>query len=455
MSAILERLEPQVREALANEQLDSLREILAEQHAADIADVMERLEAEEQYQVFQLLDDETQVDILDRMGTRATRDLLTRLPVELVGDLLDQLPMDDAVEILTEDVPELKDQLLAAMDADDAAEVQRLLQYPPQSAGLLMTEKYVHIHKDMTAGETLQYLRQVDDEVETIHDIYVLDDQKKLIGVLSLRELLRHPPQTRIEDIMETELVTVSPEADQEIVARTVAHYDFLAIPVVDEGNTMLGIITVDDVIDVLTEENTEDILRFGGVESGGVDQPYFTIPVLRVLRNRFGWLLLLMVADSLTGTVMRLFDVQLSAIVQLSFYIPLLIGTGGNTGSQTVSTIIRGLAVRDIRFGDIWRVIRREFISGLLLGLSLSVIAGLRSYAWDGDAQLALVVGLSIIAICTWANVIGSVIPLIAHRVGIDAAIVSAPMISTLVDATGLFIYLSIAAAILASRLA
>lgn len=455
MSAILDRLEPEVREALEAGQLDSLREMLAEQHPADIADVLERLEPEQQYTVFQLLDPDQQPEVLDLLGGRATRDLLTRLPVEMVGDLLDQLPMDDAVEILTEDVPELQDQLLAAMEADDAAEVQRLLQYPPHSAGLLMTEKYVHVRPHMTAAETLQYLRQVDDEVETISDLYVLDAQKRLIGVLSLRDLLRQSPQTRLDEFMETEVITVSPETDQEIVARTVAHYDFLAIPVVDENQTMLGIITVDDIIDVLTEENTEDMLRFGAVESVGIDQPYFTVSLFRVLRSRFGWLLLLMLADTLTGTVMRLFDTQLATVVQLSFYVPLLIGTGGNTGAQTVSTIIRGLAVRDIRFGDIFRVIRRELLSGLLLGLSLSVVAAVRSYTWDGDVEIALVVGLAIIAICTWANVIGSVIPLLAHRVGFDAAVVSAPMISTLVDATGLFIYLSIAGSILASRFA
>ena len=236
-------------------------------------------------------------------------------------------------------------------------------------------------------------------------------------------------------------------------VARTVARYNFLAVPVVDENQVLLGIITVDDVIDVLVEENTEDILRFGGVESEGADQPYFTVSLYRVLRNRFGWLLLLMVADTLTGTVLRLFDAELSAIVQLSFYIPLLIGTGGNTGSQTVSTIIRGLAVRDIRFSDLFRVLRRELLSGFLLGVLLSIVAAARSYTWDGDVQLALTVGIAIIAICTWANVMGSLIPLVAHRVGIDAAVVSAPMISTLVDATGLLIYLSIAGILLAGR--
>ena len=207
-------------------------------------------------------------------------------------------------------------------------------------------------------------------------------------------------------------------------------------------------------MIDVLVKENTEDILRFGAVERGSVDQPYFTVPLLRVLRNRFGWLLLLMVADTLTGAVLRQFSTRLAAVVQLSFYIPLLIGTGGNTGAQTVSTIIRGLAVRDIHFSDLWRVLRRELLGGLLLGLALSLVAGTRAWLWDGDLRLSLVIGISIVTICTWANVMGSLIPMLANRFGVDAAVVSAPMISTLVDASGLFIYLSIAGLLLTGNL-
>ena len=455
MSAIVERLEPEIRQALDAGQLVSLREVLAEQYPADIADVLERLDPEQQLEVFQLLPTEQQAEVINLLGGRATQELLTRLPVEQVGNLFDEMPMDDAVEILTEDVPELQEQILAAMDVEDAAEVKRLLQYPPHSAGQIMTENYVQIRPSMTVAEVLQYLRQIDDEVETINDLYVVNGQKKLMGVLSLRELLRHPPHKRVEEFMETAVISVTPEMDQEPVARLVARYHFLAIPVVNEDKHMLGIITVDDVIDVLTEENTEDILRFGAVEGGAtIDQPYFTIPLIKVLRSRFGWLLLLFLADTFTGSVLRLFDAQLAAVVQLSFYIPLLIGTGGNTGSQTVSTIIRGLAVHDIGFRDIFRVIRRELFSGLLLGVALSIIATARAYAWDGDVTIALVVGISIIVICTWANVIGSVIPLIAHRFKIDPAVVSAPMISTLVDATGLFIYLSIAGALLASRI-
>lgn len=455
MSAIVERLEPEIRYALEAGQLVSLREVLAEQYPADIADVLERLDPEQQLEVFQLLPTEQQAEVIDHLGGRATQELLTRLPVEQVGDLMDELPMDDAVEILTEDVPELQEQILAAMDTEGAAEVKRLLQYPPHSAGLLMTERYVQLRPDMTVAETLRFLQQIDDEVETINDLYVLDDQKRLVGVLSLRELLRHPPQTRVEAFMETDVISVSPESDQEPVARLVARYHFLAIPVVDDEKRMLGIITVDDVIDVLTEENTEDILKFGAVEGGAtIDQPYFTIPLIKVLRSRFGWLLLLFLADTFTGSVLRLFDAQLAAVVQLSFYIPLLIGTGGNTGSQTVSTIIRGLAINDIRFRDLFRVIRRELLSGLLLGVTLSVVAVARSYVWDTDVRIALVVGISIIVICTWSNVIGSVIPMIANRFRIDPAVVSAPLITTLVDATGLFIYLSIAGVLLADRI-
>ena len=449
MSPFLEQIEQQLHEALENDNLESLRGVLNDEYPADIADALERLEVESRLAAFRLLQPEIAAEVLNELGLDSTRELLQLMDPEEVGLLLDEMPMDDAVEILTEDVPELQEAYLAEMDPEDAAEVQRLLQYPPDSAGLLMTEKYVGIRDDLTAAEAIEHVRQVDEEVETVTNLYILDAERRLSGVTSLRRVITAQPDTYIRDIMETDLVTVPPEIDQEKVARVISRYNFLAMPVVDEQQKLLGIITVDDAMDVLTEENTEDILRFGGVDQGS-DQPYFTIPLYKVLRSRFGWLLLLMVADTLTGTVMRMFDVQLAAVVSLSFYIPLLIGTGGNTGAQTVSTIIRGLAVQDIRFRDIFRVLRREFLGGLLLGLALSIVAGARAYIWDGSLELALVIGLSIIIICTWANLMGSLIPLVATKIGIDPAVVSAPMISTLVDASGLFLYLTIATLIL-----
>lgn len=449
-----ERLNPRLHAAIDAGELARLRLLLAEHHPADIADMLERMDADQLHEIFQLLDDELAAAVLDEIGRDATRELLERLPVSEAAELLGRLPMDDAAEILAEDVPEQQDALLAAMDADAAAGVRRLLRYPEDSAGHLMTEHYVSLQPGMTAAAALDAVRRMDADAETVSELYVLDDEGCLLGVLSLRELINLAPTARVGDHMTTRVVSVHPETDQEHVAREVAQYDILAIPVVDGRRQLLGIITVDDIIDVLVEENSEDILRFGAVERGKVDQPYFTVSLLRVLRNRFGWLLLLMVADTLTGAVLRQFSARLAAVVQLSFYIPLLIGTGGNTGAQTVSTIIRGLALRDIHFSDLWRVLRRELLGGLLLGLALSLVGGVRAWLWDQDLQLALVIGIAIIVICTWSNVMGSLIPLLANRFGIDPAVVSAPMISTLVDSSGLFIYLSIAGLLLTGAL-
>lgn len=447
MSIMFEIIEPLVRESLEQGDMAAVEAILNEHHPADIADILERLEPDKIYLVFQLLDEDIAAEVLNEMGGDSTRDLFDRMPHSEIGDLLDQLPMDDAVEILTEDVPEMQEALLAEMDPEDAAEVVRLLQHPPESAGMMMTERFVRVTEDMTAAEVLTHTREVNHEVETVTNMYVLNPAGQLVGVIALRDVITQAPDTLVRDFMATQLVTVPPDMDQERVARTVARYNFLAIPVVDDDMKLLGIITVDDIIDVLTEENSEDILRFGGVEAGDtMDQPYFTISLFRVIRMRFGWLLLLMLAATLTDAVMRNFETQLSAVVALTFYIPLLIGTGGNTGAQTVSTVIRGLAVQDIRFNDIFRVLRRELTGGLLLGLALGIVAATRIYIFEQEFTLSLVVGVSVLLICMWANTMGALIPMVANRFGLDAALVSAPMISTLVDATGLLIYLSIA---------
>ena len=445
-----EAIEQQVCQALEKEQYDELQAFLSDLHPADVADVLDRLGDDEKLRVFRLLDQEQAAEVLGETGFDTTRELIEHLPPGQAGDLLDMLPMDDVAEILGEDVPDRQHDLLAVMEPSDAAEVRTLLQYPPKSAGRLMTARFVRVHGDMTATAAIQYLRKVDAEVETINDLYVLDDEGCLRGVAGLREIITAVPEQRISEFMVTQLITATPETDQEEVARLVSQYNLSALPILEANRRMLGIVTVDDVIDVLVEENTEDVLRFGGVETGATDESYFSTPILWAVRRRVVWLLLLFFTGTVTVNVLGYFEDELQQVVALSFFIPLLIGTGGNTGAQTVSTLIRGLALGEVRLHDVWKVLLRELTGGVLLGLLLGVVAFGMALVNGHAMNIATVVGSAIVVICTWANVMGALVPLIARKFSLDPALVSAPMIATLVDATGLAIYLTIAKVIL-----
>lgn len=424
---------------------DGLRAFLVTQEAPDLADVIDRLPRARAIVVFALLPPRLGAAVLAEMGIETANRILEQLTPDQAADLLEFLPPDDAATVLTDNVPGQSEDLLARMDPQAADDVRALLKYPENSAGRLMTDKFVKVPLAMTAGEVLERVREVGEDVETVNDLYIFDDKDYLIGVVSLHRVVLARPDTPVRDIMAIKVISVPPTEDQETVARLVAHYDFNAIPVV-LGGRMFGVITVDDVIDVLIEEGTEDQLKFGAVEAGVIDQPYFTTPIWRVVRSRVGWLLLLFVAGTLTGTVLRTFEGELAKVVALSFFIPLLIGSGGNTGAQTVSTIIRGIALKEIQLRDTLRVVVRELGSGLLLGALLGVIGLIRAWIWGSGGELSLVVALTLVAICTWANTIGALIPLLAQRLKIDPALVSAPLITTLVDATGLAIYLLIA---------
>lgn len=433
---------------------------LRSEHPADIAEAMGELAKPEALAVFNWLDNARAAEVLDEVDADLVHYLLDNAPPGRIADLLDRLPMDDAAEVVSEASKEDAEELMAALHArapEDAAEVRELLGYGDQTAGRLMTDKFVRLHIDHTVDQAFQTLRRASPEVETLTDLYVVETlpyrKEKLIGLLSLRDLVRAQPTARIRDIMVKEPITVGVDTDQEEVARLISKYDFLAMPVLDRDGCLAGIITIDDIVDVLVEEQTEDVLKQSGisVEPGVINKPYFSVPILRVVRSRVGWLVLLFVAETATGVVLRHFESELAKVVALSFFVPLLIGTGGNTGAQTVSTIIRGIALKEIRGKDTGRVLVREMISGVLLGLLLGSIAFARAMLWHSGPQLSLVVALTILAICTWANTIGSMIPLLAQRLKIDPALVSAPMITTLVDATGLAIYLTIAKFLLA----
>lgn len=347
-------------------------------------------------------------------------------------------------------MPERRQALLAAMSPPDAADARALLAYPPGSAGRIMTEAFAAVRPEMRAAEVLAFLRELDPAVQAITDLYALDAAGRLLGSVALRAVLAAAPERPVADLMQPPPVAVAPETDQEEAARLISQYDLFALPVVAPDRRLLGIVTVDDAIDVLVAENTEDVLRLGAIESGRPDESYFSTPIARAVRRRIGWLLILFLTGTLTINVLGRFEAALDQVVALAFFIPLLIGTGGNTGAQTVSTMVRGMALGEIRLRDAWRVIAREFASGLLLGLLLALVAFGFALLVGRAVDLAVVVALAVVAVCAWANTIGAVVPLVAQRLGLDPALVSAPLITTLVDATGLAIYLVIATALL-----
>lgn len=442
----IDRLEAEVRGALEREDFEALRTLLAAAYSPDVADIIDRLGDEDQVRVFRLLAPEQAADVLDETSVDATRELISELTTDEAADILEELDSDDAAAILTEDVPERREALLDAMDPADAADVRALLRYPPQSAGRLLNDYFVAVRPEMSAAQALDELRAIVHDTAVIVYLYVLDESDRLVGTLSLRNLLVAPVEQLVGELMRLNPITVTPDIDQEEVARIVSRYDLAAVPVVQSDGRMLGVVTVDDVIDILVEENTEDVLRFGGVGGGQPDETYFTVPVLQSVRRRVPWLLLLFVGGSFTANVLGIFEDELAKMVALTFYVPLLIGTGGNTGAQTVSTLIRALALGEVRLRDAWRVVGRELLAGLILGVMLGVVA-LGKVLADGEVlALAATVALSVVAICAWANVIGALVPMAARRFNVDPALVSAPMITTLVDATGLAIYLLIA---------
>ena len=422
---------------------------LTQLHPADRADA------------FSDLDDQHQAAILPRLGISDTADLLKELededaivaartmPTERLADVLDEMEPDEAADILGDLSPERAARTLAEME--DAEEVIPLLGHPDETAGGLMTTSYIALRRHTTAAQAIDFLRQVQADEETPYYLYVVDRNRKLLGVVGMRELVVAPPDTVAEDIIDRDVLYVTTGTDQEEVARLMARYNLSALPVVDEDGVMHGVITHDDVIDVIEEETTEDVFHLGGIEAGPLsEKPYWARRIPEIVRSRFFWLLGLFVAETLTGTVLRHFSRELEAVVSLAYFIPLIIGTGGNAGSQTVTSVIRALALDEVRRSDLLRILVREVYTSLLLGVLLGGVAFVRVELWGIGTPMALTVGLTIVTVVLWANVVGSLVPIIADAAGIDPTVMSAPLIATLVDATGLLIYLTVAAIVL-----
>ena len=417
----------------------------------DLAELLNQLRINEAAAIVSMLPLQRCIELCDQPTMRRRAAILEQLEPSRVAAILEGLSADERTDVIQKMGLHQRHRILPKFNPDVRAELEDLLQYPDHTAGGIMTTEFVRLEPRMTVADALKHIRSVAREKESIYACYVMDlETDRLLGAVSLRDLVMSEFERPVVQIMRRKPVTVNALDDQEAVAHKIAKYNLLAVPVLEKDGSVVGFVTVDDVIDVLAEEQTDDILKMGGVEPGALDKPYFENPVWRVVRKRIGWLLLLFVAETFTGTVLRHYEGELAAVVALSFFIPLLIGTGGNAGSQTVTTIIRSIALGEIRMKDAWRVLGREATTGVIVGVLVGSVAFGRALLWGAHMPLAITVAITVLVICTWSTTVGSLIPIAAEHFGVDPAVLSAPLITTLVDATGLIIYFRIAKVIL-----
>lgn len=424
---------------------------LAHLDAADLAELLNQLLLAEAATVISMLPVARVVELFDHSEMRRRAAILEQLEPERVAQILEGLSADERTDVIQRMGLHECHRVLPKLNPEIRKELEGLLQYPAHTAGGIMTTEFVRLDSKLTVGEALKHIRAVAREKESIYACYVLAEKTNaLLGAVSLRDLVMAELTTPVTEVMRRKPVTVNALDDQELVAKKIAKYNLLAVPVVEKDDSVVGFVTVDDVIDVLVEEQTEDILRMAGVEPGALDKPYFDNPISRVVRKRIGWLLLLFVAGTMTSAVLHRFEDELATVVALSFFIPLLIGTGGNAGAQTVMTVIRSLALGEIGIRHAWRVVLREASTGMIVGLLVAPIAFGQALLWSVPIALAVTVAVTMLAICLWSTTVGALVPIVAERFGVDPAVLSAPLITTLVDATGLVIYFSIAKIIL-----
>jgi magnesium transporter len=446
LKKLLERIHLRLDESFVG-----ISSMVSDLAAVDLAELFNQLTVPEAATVVTMLPVQRVIEVFDQPTMRRRAAILEELEPARGAEILAGLSADERTDIIQKMGQHERHRIVPKLSAEIRTELEGLLQYPDHTAGGIMTTEFVRLDLKMTVADALKHIRSVAREKESIYACYVLEPgTRHLLGSVSLRDLVMAELYARVSEVMRRKPVTVDALDDQEAVAQKISRYNLLAVPVLEKDGSVVGFVTVDDVIDVLIEEQTEDILRMAAVEPGALDKPYFDNPIRRVVRKRIGWLLLLFVAGTLTSAVLHRFEAELAAVVALSFFIPLLIGTGGNAGAQTVMTVIRSLALGEVGMRQAWRVVLREATTGMVVGVMVGLVAFGQALLWKAPFELALTVSVTMFAICIWSTTVGSLIPILADRFGVDPAVLSAPLITTLVDATGLVIYFSIAKVIL-----
>ena len=445
-------LQDQFREIVQKEDVLEIREFLNDQNISDVAELISEFpEYEHQIvgnmsvhraaKVFKILDLPTQKNIIQELSPFKT------------AELLNELPADDRTSFLEELNSEVVKELIKLLDPEERKITLSLLGYPEGSVGRLMTPDYIAVRVDWTVEEVIQHIRDVGKDSETIEVIYVVNDKGEFIDDIRIREIILANPSKAVGDIIDDRFITLNVNDHQEVANQTFKMNNRVALPVVDDKNILLGIVTIDDVLWVANEEFSEDMQKIGGTEA--LDEPYLEMPLLKLFKKRVVWLIVLFLGELLTATAMKYFEDEIAKAVVLVLFVPLIISSGGNSGSQASTLIIQAMAVGELTIADWWRVLRREIIQGLLLGSILGLIGFIRIVVWSSlfpelygvhYIMIALTVGISLLGVVLWGTLSGSMFPLLLKKLGADPAVSSAPFVATLVDVTGLVIYFSLA---------
>lgn len=446
-----EEIYDQFLKIIQQDDILEIREFLNDQNISEVAELINEF-PEYQGRIVSNMSIHRAASVFKILDLSAQKHIIQELPPFKTAELLNELPADDRTAFLEELPSEVVKELIRLLDPEERRITLALLGYPEGSVGRLMTPDYIAVQVDWTMREILEHIREVGKDSETIDVIYVVNDRGEYVDDVRIREIILSDPDTVLEDIIDNRFITLNVTDDQEVASQTFKMNNRVALPVVDDKNILLGIVTIDDVLWVASEEFSEDMQKMGGTEA--LDEPYLEMPIFRLFRKRVTWLIVLFLGEMLTATAMGYFEDEIAKAVVLALFVPLIISSGGNSGSQASTLIIQAMAVGEITLGDWWRVLRRELISGALLGVVLGTIGLLRVVLWnsifhtygDHTILIGLTVGFSLVGVVLWGTITGSMLPIILKKLGADPATSSAPFVATLVDVTGLVIYFSMA---------
>ncbi|HZK34924.1 MAG TPA: magnesium transporter [Bacillota bacterium] len=438
-----------IRDLIEQRHIGDLKAVFQTMNAVDIAEALEELKSADLLMAFRLLPKELAAEVFSHITSIQQRHIIERITDKEIGNIIDELFIDDTVELIEEMPSNVVKRVLNNTDPDMRQVINQLLKYPEDSAGSIMTIEYVDLKNEMTVSQALDYIRETGVNKETVNISYVMDESRKLEGIVSLRKLVINDESVPVKDIMDTNIISISTHADQEEVAHLFKKYDFIAMPVVDKENRLVGIITVDDIVDIIEQESTEDFQLMAGIQPS--EQDYLSTSVFTLSKNRFAWLLFLMISATLTGMVIKRYENILETVMVLAAFIPMLMDTGGNAGSQSATIIIRSLALGELKRNDLGLILWKEFRISLVVGFVLGLLNFVRLYYLD-SVHLAIALSISITLVLTviMAKVIGGALPIVARALKMDPAIMASPMITTIVDTLSLIAYFMIASALI-----